>query len=182
MGGLGIGLTLVRNLVERHGGTVHAASAGEGKGSTFTVTLPLAKAAAPAPAKPAEVSALTAGKMRVMVIDDNQPSAQTMGWAIEAMGHDVMIVHDGVAAIEAAKSFQPDAVLLDIGMPGMSGYDVCRAMRALPGLERATFIAQTGWGQEEHRRRSREAGFHHHLVKPVDFADLGRLLAAARKA
>lgn len=175
-GGLGIGLTLVRNLVERHGGTVHASSAGEGKGSTFTISLPIAATETTVPAKAEASSNMPARPMRVMVIDDNLPSAQTMGWAIEAMGHDITIVNDGRAAIDAATTFKPDAVLLDIGMPGMSGYDVCRAMRALPGLEKTIFIAQTGWGQEEHRRRSREAGFHHHLVKPVNFDELGKLL------
>ena len=176
-GGLGIGLTLVRNLVERHGGTVTAASSNAG--STFTVTLPLAhtagEAAAPAPPSTAPRAAL-----KVMVVDDNMDSAQTMGWTMELLGCEARVLTNAADAMAAARDYLPDVVLLDIGMPGMSGYDLCRYLRAQPGLEHTMFIAQTGWGQAEHRQKSKEAGFHHHLVKPVDMKELGALMAAKR--
>ncbi|HYD19668.1 MAG TPA: PAS domain-containing protein [Patescibacteria group bacterium] len=176
-GGLGIGLTLVRNLVERHGGKVHASSEGEGRGTSVTIALPVhhhAAASAPAPSSPETAKGGSA--VRVLVVDDNRDSAQTIGWAIEMLGHEARVLNDGAAAIAAAPAFRPDVVLLDIGMPGMSGYDVCTTMRSMPGMENTIFIAQTGWGQEEHRRRSRAAGFHHHLVKPLDFKELGKLI------
>jgi PAS domain S-box-containing protein len=175
-GGLGIGLTLVKNLVERHGGTISVASGGAGKGSRFTVTLPVSKAAAPA--KPAAPATAPRAMLKVMVVDDNRDSAQTMGWTMELLGCEARVLTNAADAIAAAKDYLPDVVLLDIGMPGMSGYDLCRHLRAQPGLENTMFIAQTGWGQAEHRQKSKEAGFHHHLVKPIDMKELGALLAA----
>lgn len=174
-GGLGIGLTLVKTLVEQHGGTVTAASSGEG--SIFTVTLPVAPAAAAAAPAPSS-SAAPRAKLKVMVVDDNKDSAQTMGWTMELLGCEGLVLTNAADAMAAAKDYLPDVVLLDIGMPGMSGYDLCRYLRAQPGLENTMFIAQTGWGQAEHRKKSKEAGFDHHLVKPVDMKELGALLAA----
>jgi CheY-like chemotaxis protein len=174
--GLGIGLTLVRRLVEKHGGTVQAES-GEG-GSTFTVRLPILsdpqQESAPQDSKPAPSKAPA---LRVLIVDDNEDSAQTLGWMLELMGHEAIIAHKGVDAIALAPKILPHLILLDIGLPGMSGFDVCRTLRPLPGLEKTMFVAQTGWGQDEHRRMSREAGFHHHLVKPIDMKMLQGVLA-----
>jgi signal transduction histidine kinase/CheY-like chemotaxis protein len=174
-GGLGIGLTLVKSLVELHGGTIEAHS--EGKGSEFIVTLPTIPAKTIAadncknlPQEPHPSS------IRVLVVDDSVDSAKTLGWMIEFAGHDFRLAHDGKSAIEIAKTYRPEVVLLDIGLPGMNGYEVCKTMRSESGLENTIFIAQTGWGQAEHRRRSKEAGFDHHLVKPVDVNALQHLI------
>ncbi|MFO1241758.1 MAG: response regulator [Rickettsiales bacterium] len=118
--------------------------------------------------------------LNILIVDDNEASAKTLGWMMELLEHNVKLAHDGAAAIELAKSFQPDVVLLDIGLPGMNGYEVCTAMRKEPSLETTVFIAQTGWGQNEHRERSREAGFHYHLVKPIDMDELQRLIESLR--
>ncbi|MGK4004433.1 PAS domain S-box protein [Sorangium sp. So ce1036] len=173
-GGLGIGLTLVRRLVEMHGGTVHARSEGSGKGSEFSVWLPPAavlddargaagpSAAAPAPGRPAAASA-----RRILVVDDNADAAESLVMLLEALGHEVRMARDGHEALETVAAFQPELVLLDIGLPGMDGYEVARRLRACPGLAGARLVALTGYGQDEDRRRSREAGFDHHLVKPI---------------
>jgi signal transduction histidine kinase/DNA-binding response OmpR family regulator len=175
-GGLGIGLKLARELCELHGGTIRAASAGIGKGSEFTVRLPVA--VKEENARPAEQNE-TIGPhkaYRILVVDDNEASAMTTLWAMERFGHEVQTAHDGPSAIELVRSFTPQVVLLDIGLPGMNGYDVCRTLRENAALKNTLFIAQTGWGQPEHRQRSKEAGFHHHLVKPVDQQALQKLL------
>ncbi len=172
-GGLGIGLTLVKALVELHEGTISVASEGIGKGSRFTVHLPLAaevKPPQPAPGLPAPAAA--GAMFRIMVADDNKDSAESMALLLELQGHTVQTAHDGPSALELAKRFKPAIALLDIGMPGMSGYELAKALAVLPELKPLTLIAQTGWGQEEDRRRSREAGFDYHLVKPVDSAAL----------
>ena len=180
-GGMGIGLALVKNLVELHSGSVTAASAGTGKGSEFTVRLPLA--CAPDNAKSASsqkeelLPAKKGGGKRILVVDDNESSAKTMGWMLELMfGHDVRISHTGANAIATAKSFCPDLVLLDIGLPGMNGYEVCHALRQEPALKNTKIVALTGWGQKEHRERSKEAGFDYHLVKPVTVDALQEVL------
>jgi signal transduction histidine kinase len=180
-GGLGIGLALVKQLVAMHGGTVAAQSAGAGKGSTFRVSIPLA--AEPEPqAQLADVKQepTPARPLRVLVVDDNLEVAQTIGWMLEAMGHDHHIVHDGRQALREAKEFRPDVVLLDIGLPGMDGYEVCRAFRQDEMFKNIPIVAQTGWGQERDKARASEAGFNHHLVKPVRLDELERLLSKER--
>jgi PAS domain S-box-containing protein len=178
-GGLGIGLTLVRNLVEMHDGSVEAHSEGVGKGSEFMVRLPLVEsemsdaelAGSKEPTRPGAAAA-----HRVLVVDDNIDSAESLGHMLRLMGNHVCTAHDGPSALEAAATFIPDLVLLDIGLPGMDGHEVARRLRQLSGLEEAVLVAQTGWGQDEDRRRSHEAGFNHHLVKPVSPAALQALL------
>ncbi|MGZ9097043.1 MAG: response regulator [Micavibrio sp.] len=118
--------------------------------------------------------------LRVLIVDDNHASAQTMGWMIELLGHDVRLAHDSHSALETAKDFLPQVVLLDIGLPGKNGYEVCQQMKMLPELQKTLFIAQTGWGQDEHRKRSQEVGFQHHLVKPVSLQTLEPLLASVK--
>ena len=178
-GGLGIGLFLVRGLVEMHGGTVRASSAGPGCGSTFTVQLPALPAAAPGVQPPPvgeDQLQAGAGAARVLVVDDNEDAADTLTTFLEMIGMHTRAVHDGPAALPAALSFRPDVVLLDIGLPGMNGYEVARALRAEPVLGRVALVALTGWGAEDDRRRAMEAGFDHHLTKPVDLGLLEDLL------
>jgi signal transduction histidine kinase len=184
-GGLGIGLTLVRSLVQMHGGTVSAYSAGPGQGSEFIVRFPLSNAAlrsvGESPQSVADAGP-PAGSRRVLVVEDNLDAAETLNELLELWGHEPCIVHDGEAAIEAARVHQPDLVLLDIGLPGMDGYSIARALRRDPATASVRLIALTGYGQEEDRRRSHEAGFDVHLTKPVDPAELQRLLAAQPEA
>lgn len=171
-GGLGIGLTLVRRLVELHGGTIRASSDGRGKGSVFTVDLPLATDQRPSLPPAARPELPVTPPRRILVVDDNVDSAQSLAMLLELSGHEVELAHDGSDAVRGARRFQPDLILLDIGMPGMSGYDACRAIRQLPGAGSVRIFALTGWGMEEDRRRSSEAGFDGHLVKPVEPAVL----------
>ncbi|HEY0962574.1 MAG TPA: ATP-binding protein [Pseudomonadales bacterium] len=177
-GGLGIGLALVRQLVAMHGGTISAHSDGIDRGSTFTVRLPLAVAETkPAPQIASSLEATRTPPQRVLVVDDNVPAAETTGWMLEIDGHTVEYAYDASAALAAAPLFAPDVMLLDIGLPGMNGYDLCRALRQDPRFERTLIIAQTGWGQDRDRQLAQEAGFDHYLVKPVKFDDLAALLA-----
>ncbi|MGF6271882.1 PAS domain S-box-containing protein [Massilia sp. UYP11] len=184
-GGLGIGLSLVRRLVEMHGGSVVAASGGANAGSVFTVRLPLAEpsddrdAHAPGASEPARDGG--AG-LKVLVVDDNVDAALTLSMILEASGHVTRVTHDGHGALEAARDFRPHVAFLDIGMPGMSGYDTARAMRALEELDGIVLVALTGWGAESDRRRSSEAGFDHHLTKPVQLAVVVELLAGLAAA
>jgi PAS domain S-box-containing protein len=178
-GGLGIGLTLARRLVEMHSGTIDARSDGAGMGSEFVVRLPLAtEEVLPRPAKPTDGHEVVgrAPTRRILVVDDNEDSTESLATLLKLLGHEVRTAYDGSSALAAARDFRPDVVLLDIGMPGMTGYDVARAMREMPEVRDAVLVAQTGWGQDEDRRRSADAGFDHHLVKPVDLADLQLLL------
>ena len=178
-GGLGIGLTLVRRLVQMHGGTVEAQSGGADKGSEFIVRLPMAadtKASAQVTDSEAGQSASEGPRRRILVVDDNIDSAESLGLLLKLMGHEVCTAHDGQGALDAAMTFRPDVVLLDIGLPGMNGYEVATRMKAIPELSKTQLVAQTGWGQEEDRRRSSKAGFAAHLVKPVDQEALKRLL------
>lgn len=176
-GGLGIGLALVRKLVEMHGGTVEARSDGEGRGSEFTVALRLSTPrSTPANAAP---SPRQVESLRVVVADDNQDAAETLAVLLRAIGHDVRVALDGAEALEAARSFRPRVVLLDLGMPRLDGYQAARAIRADPNTRTVYMVALTGWGQENDRARAREAGFDDHLVKPADLDGLQRVLAAA---
>ena len=177
-GGLGIGLTLVQRLVRMHGGTVEARSAGAGLGSQFVVRLPIVIDGQEA-ATPMQTAA--EGRMpthRILVVDDNQDSAASLAMLLQITGHETYTAHDGAAAFEAAEKHRPDVVLLDIGLPALNGYEVCRRLRNQPWGKKIVIIALTGWGQEEDRRKSREAGFDGHLVKPVDYAALLTLLGS----
>jgi two-component system, sensor histidine kinase len=176
-GGLGIGLTLVRSLVEMHGGTVQARSAGVGAGSEFIVDLPVLAEARAKADRSAELRSLP--PRRILVVDDNCDAAETLGALLTALGATVSVVHSGHAALEALDSFTPDAVLLDLGMPEIDGYEVSRRIRAAPNHADVLLIALTGWGQEHDRERSRAAGIDHHLVKPPDMEKLRTLLATA---
>ncbi len=182
-GGLGIGLTLVKRLVEMHGGQVEAHSDGPGKGSEFLVRLPVGTRVAqqPPPSADSQPTASIASR-RILVVDDNKDSAESLGLLLEVMGHEVRIAHDGVAGVQAAASFHPNLILLDVGMPKLNGYDACRRIREQAWGKCIVIVALTGWGQEEDRRRSHEAGFTDHLVKPVDLGALDRLLAELQAA
>ncbi len=176
---MGIGLTLVKRLVEMHGGRVEAFSAGPGQGSEFVVRLPLAKefepvARAAEPAGPGP-AAKAAGR-RILVVDDSRDSAETLQVLLELLGHEVRSAHDGPSALQAAVAFRPQVAFLDIGMPGMNGHEVARKLRRMTETKDVVLVAQTGWGQEEDRRRSAEAGFDHHLVKPVDLSAIEGIL------
>jgi PAS domain S-box-containing protein len=168
-GGLGIGLTLVRKLVAMHGGTVEASSAGPGQGSEFVVRLPALPRATAEETPSAEPAPADTGRKgrRVLVVDDNADSAETMATLLQIWGHEVQVASDGPAALAQAADHRPDVVLLDIGLPGMTGYEVAKRLREIPHMADAVLIAMTGYGQDEDRRRSREAGFAVHLVKPV---------------
>jgi PAS domain S-box-containing protein len=179
-GGLGIGLSLVRRLVELHGGSVQAHSAGRGKGSEFTVRLPaLAEEPQAQPLQEATDSGATKAKTarRILVVDDLPDNADSLALLLRLGGNEVQTAYDGLAALEAAERFRPDVVLLDIRMPKLNGYDACRRIREQPWGKDMVLIALTGWGQEEDQRRTEEAGFDSHLVKPVDPAALNKLLA-----
>jgi len=176
-GGLGIGLSLVKKLVEMHGGTVSADSAGPGRGSTFSVCLPIAPME-DASGTEQQATGFTPdlGGKRVLVVDDNRDAAEILSMLLEAYGHSTALAHNGASALDMARRFNPDLVLLDIGLPDMDGYAVARAMRADPVLQQVVIIALTGWGSEEDRRRSREAGFDLHLIKPVSSETLSGAL------
>jgi signal transduction histidine kinase len=177
-GGLGIGLTLVRRLVELHGGTVQAFSEGRGRGSEFVVHLPIV----PQPLMPVgEGSGNGAAKKptpsrRILVVDDNQDSADSLAMLLHMLGHEVRTAYDGMAGLQAAKQFSPDIVLLDIGLPRLSGLETAQRLRQDLGLCDVLLIAMTGYGQMEDKRRSQEAGFNAHLVKPVDLSELQSLV------
>jgi PAS domain S-box-containing protein len=181
-GGLGIGLTLVRRLTELHGGTVEARSEGPGRGSEFVLRLPLLPELAPATALPAPAAngngngLPKGGPHRVLVVDDSRDSAETLARLLRRLGHTVEVAHDGPSAFEAAPGFGPDLALLDIGLPGMDGYQLARALRREPSLGRLHLVALTGYGSESDRIKSAEAGFDDHLVKPVEFDDLRAIL------
>jgi PAS domain S-box-containing protein len=177
-GGLGIGLTLVRRLAEMHGGTVEAKSDGPGRGSEFVVRLPVLKDSRHrSEGVTTEGGGQARAKRRILVVDDNQDSATSLGMMLTLMGNEVRTAEDGFAAVEAAEEFRPDLILLDIGLPKLNEYDPCRRIREQPRSEGMVIVALTGWGQEEDRKRSREAGFDTHMVKPVEIAALERLLA-----
>jgi PAS domain S-box-containing protein len=180
-GGLGLGLTLVRRLTEMHGGTVGATSTGQGQGSEFLVRLPLLTDEPPGagPTKPPEVKrrAAPVSGRRILVVDDNRDSVESLGMLLRLFGNDVRTVQDGRLALEAAAAYCPDVILLDIGLPGLDGLEVCRRLRARTEKGQPLIVALTGYGQEEDRRRSEKAGFDAHMVKPVDLEALQELLS-----
>jgi two-component system CheB/CheR fusion protein len=182
-GGLGIGLTLVRRLVEMHGGRVVASSAGLGRGSEFVVTLPLAgelrDVALPVVALPVVAAppvAAPASGLQILVVDDNGDSADSLALLLSLAGHETHVARDGPQALARAEALRPDAILLDLGLPGLSGYEVCRRLRAEPWARTTPIVAITGWGQDDDRQRSKEAGFDGHLVKPIVLDELSALL------
>ena len=173
----------MRKLIELHGGSVEARSEGRWRGSEFVVSLPVASAAPsePAPAASATWEAQPDGQgLRILVVDDNRDAAESLQMLLSMEGHVVQIAHDGAAALATALSHKPDVVLLDLGLPGMDGYQVARRLRELEGLARVFLVAMTGYGQEEDRRRTEAAGFDHHVVKPADPVALQQLFSRAR--
>jgi CheY-like chemotaxis protein len=179
-GGLGIGLALVRGLVELHGGTIEARSSGPAMGSDFIVRLPIVDLPSVPQGQGPEVipdKSQAGPRRRILVVDDNADTANSMAMVLRRMGHDILTAHDGLEAVHAAATFRPEVILLDIGLPKMNGYDVAKQIRQQPWDKKVAIIAVSGWGQEEDKRRALEAGFDHHLTKPVEPAALGRLLA-----
>jgi CheY-like chemotaxis protein/two-component sensor histidine kinase len=176
-GGLGIGLTLVRQLVQMHGGSVEVCSDGPGHGSEFIVRLPVVIVSKPSgQVKLDHKTSEAPATARILVADDNLDSADSLSMMLEMLGHEVSSAHDGLEALETAKRSKPELIFMDLGMPRMSGYDAARLIRSAPECNGVVLVALTGWGQEEDRRRSLEAGFDHHIVKPIDFAIVEKLL------
>lgn len=173
--GLGIGLAVVKTVVEMHGGRVEARSGGLGAGSEFVVHLPVV--AGPRSKTEAVANKPAAGSLRrVLVVDDNKDCALSLAMVLKMLGNETQTAHDGVEALRVAAAFRPDIVLLDIGMPKLNGYDVCRVIREQPWGKEVTLVALTGWGGDEDSSRSKEAGFDHHLVKPVETTDLEKIV------
>jgi signal transduction histidine kinase len=187
-GGLGIGLTIVRQLVGMHGGQVRAESAGVGRGSTFIVSLPLvrsvvdARIATAVPVPAATPAVKKPPRRRILVVDDNRDAANTLAMTLELLEHEVRTCYDPFEALQRAADYRPDLVFMDVGMPGMSGYDLARRWRQQDWSADTLLVALTGWGQDEARRNSQEAGIDHHLVKPADFVDIERMCHVYRHA
>ena len=178
--GLGIGLMLVKNLVEMHDGTVEVYSAGVGHGTEFVVRLPIMfEATNPQPPEPIVSEPMTTTGRRILVVDDNRDAAASLAMLLKITGNETHTANDGLEAVEAVATFRPEMVLLDIGLPKLNGYEACRRIREQPSGKNIVIVALTGWGQEEDREKSRNAGFDGHMVKPVDFAALTKLLAAS---
>jgi CheY-like chemotaxis protein len=180
-GGMGMGLTLVKRLVEMHGGRIVASSEGPGKGSEFVVRLP-ARPAAPVEAQPVLRASApgSQGRQRVLVVDDNVDAADSMALILRMSGYEAQCAYDGPSALDAAAQYNPDVVILDIGLPGMTGYEVARKLREQPRFDRMPIIAVTGYGQEDDRNKSKQAGFDHHLIKPVSPEALQSFLGKGR--
>jgi CheY-like chemotaxis protein len=173
LGGLGIGLAVVKRLVEMHGGRVKASSEGLGKGARFEICLPLTRP--PGPVETGAANEAVVGR-RILVVDDNVDAAASLAQLLQLEGHESQAVYGAREALECVNSFKPEVVLLDIGLPQMNGYEVARRLRAVDGCTRLKLIALTGYGQSEDRQKALAAGFDAHLAKPVDLAALGRLL------
>ncbi len=180
-GGLGIGLTVVKRIVQMHNGTVVAESEGLGRGSEFIVTLPVSRAITAKITPSSRTTKTGLPKRRVLVVDDNVDAALSTTALLKAWGHEVRTAHSGPAALEAARTFLPEFLLLDIGLPGMSGYDVARHLRSLPSLQGLVIAAITGYGQESDRQRSFESGFDYHITKPPDPGILESMLTGASR-
>jgi CheY-like chemotaxis protein len=182
-GGLGLGLSLVRGLVELHGGRVEVRSDGPERGSEFIVRLPVAATAAqPPPGQGGGAGPRRAGpNRRILVVDDNEDTATSLGLVLQLAGHDVRTAHDGLGAVRAAEEFRPDVVVLDIGLPKLNGYEAARQIRRRPWGRDLLLVAVTGWGQEQDKRQAYEAGFDHHLTKPVDPGAVLDLLAVSTR-
>jgi PAS domain S-box-containing protein len=181
-GGVGIGLWLAKNLVELHGGSITAHSAGLGQGSEFVVRLPTAASAGASTPPRATTRPTSSVKQRILIADDHKDTAEMLAVMLRSLGHDIHVVYDGAAALKAAAELRPAVIILDIGMPKLNGYDVCRRIREEPWGKSMLLIAQTGWGQEVDRRRAEEAGFDRHLLKPVEFTELVSVLDEASNA
>jgi CheY-like chemotaxis protein len=176
--GLGIGLSLVKRIVELHHGTVTAHSAGLGQGSEFVVRIPLMDSVQLASGQGNVATGAATARRKILVVDDNQDAAESLAALLEISGHDTRLAHDGAGAVKEAERFLPDVVFLDIGMPMLDGHETAKLIRQQPWGQRMVLVALTGWGQSEDRRRSKDAGFNHHLVKPADPAVVEKLLLA----
>jgi CheY-like chemotaxis protein len=179
-GGLGIGLSLVRQLAEMHGGSVQVASPGEGRGSTFSVRLPLTEPAAASAPERAAVATETpaARRRRILVVDDNEDAATSLAMLLEQLGHEVVTASYGEEGVTKAAAFCPHVVFLDLGMPRMDGVEAAKRLRNLPDGGQTILIALTGWGQKHDLQRTRAAGFDHHLLKPIEPSSLRQLFSA----
>jgi signal transduction histidine kinase/ActR/RegA family two-component response regulator len=178
--GLGVGLTLARRLVELHGGTLEASSEGPGRGSAFVARLPIASAATPKSPDEYRNGDTAAPRYRILLADDNVDFARNLADLLRATGHTVRVTHDGDQALEAAAQFQPEFAFLDIGLPKMNGYDLARRLREQPSIKDCVLVAVTGWGQAKDRELAAQAGFDHHLVKPVKFEQIQRIVTSGR--
>ncbi|HWD34851.1 MAG TPA: response regulator, partial [Casimicrobiaceae bacterium] len=178
-GGLGIGLTLVRSIVELHGGQVRARSAGPGRGSRFLFWLPAASTEIRQAAPAAEGRDATNPPRRILLVDDNVDAVESLAILLRSTGHDVTTAHDATSALAMIDVYAPDLVVLDIGLPGMDGYALAREIRARAALRNVVLVALTGYGKPEDSSRAREVGFDHHLIKPASIAELNRVLARA---
>jgi CheY-like chemotaxis protein len=175
--GLGIGLTLVKRLVEMHGGTVAVTSGGQGQGSEFVVCLPVVLGTLRETENNNGQGPRSTSRRRVMVVDDNEQAARVLGMLLKALGNDVRTAYDGLTAVAIADEFRPDVIFLDIGMPKLNGFETARRIRETPWGKEVVLAALTGWGHDDDKQRTREAGFDYHFVKPVESATLQRLLA-----
>jgi len=182
-GGLGIGLSLVKRLVEMHGGRIEAKSDGPGRGSEFVVRLPVdVEASRPQAADKQAEPADLKSSLRILIVDDNQDGADSLAMVLKMMGNDARTAYDGKEGVELAEEFRPEVVLFDIGMPKLNGYEACRLIRKQPWGRKVIVIAVTGWGQDDDRQRSHDAGFDHHMVKPVDPQAVMKMLAVLQVA